>query len=119
MNPIGPEQRHIEHILHIKKILNEHNLIAEEYYLKNDQAALNLAKAFDYEVNYYEEVVESQTNVVTKLNKKKEFLNSMQTRYNQIYDIKYHNFLKRQNQNAKDKAYQAFVRNCFPLVQNH
>ena len=47
---------------------------------------------------------------VDKLKEKEEFLNNMQKIYNQIYDNKYHQFLKRQKTKAKDEAYQQFVK---------
>ena len=59
-----------------------------------------------------------QTKKVDKLKEKEEFLNNMQKIYHQIYDTKYHNFLKRQKQKSKDKAYQQFVKNRNPLSRN-
>ena len=118
MKPIGPEHLHMRYILEKKKDLNDMKLIAEQYYLLNDKKNLTYAQASHYEVPYYTEVVEAQQKEVDRLLAKEQLLDHMTNRFNRTHDLKYHNFIHRQNRKSKEQSYKAFVKGRITQTKN-
>ena len=119
MNPVGPEHLHMRYILDKKQYLNDHKLIAEQYYLLNDKKNLTFAQACDYETTYYQEVCELQQKEVDRYVAKGQLLDQMINRFNRTYDMKYQNFKNRQERKSKELAYKKFVKSRVSQTKNH
>ena len=119
MNPVGPEHLHMRYIFDKKKYLNDHKLIAEQYYLLNDKKNLTYAQACNYQTAYYQEVCEAQQKEVDRCVAKEQLLDHMINRFNRTYDMKYHNLKLRQERKSKELEYKQFIKSRVSQTKNH